>query len=89
MAAQPNGFNDRIYVRVPLDRSRTPAQVTALATADATQVRCKVVGCVTERWAGEHMLHIQVDLESTGYQQGPIRREGATVKVTIFPKDAR
>jgi len=86
MAAQQGGFNDRVYVRAPLEGPIAIANVTAQASAGGKPVQSRVVGYAVEEWAGEHILHVQVDLESSGYQQGPIRRQGATVEVRIVPE---
>jgi hypothetical protein len=48
-------------------------------------VESRVVGFAVEEWGGSRLLHVQVDLPSTGYLQGPIRRKGATVALTLGP----
>jgi hypothetical protein len=85
MGAQPNGFNDRVYAQIPLDGPVRIEQVSARATAGGTEVQSRVVGYAVEEWGGGRRLHVQVDLPSTGYQQGRIRREGATVEVSLQP----
>ena len=88
MAAQPNGFNDRIYVRIPLEGQVHITGVSAAATAQGKTVRSRVVGFAVEEWGRGRLLHVQVDLPSTGYQQGPMRTKRATVELTLHT-DAR
>jgi len=83
MAAQPNGFNDRIHVHMPLDGPAGVRTVSAAAAVDGKGVPSKVVGFAVEDWEGERYLHVQVDLPSTGYQQGPMRTKGATVELAV------
>ncbi|HJN15816.1 MAG TPA: hypothetical protein QGH10_10010, partial [Armatimonadota bacterium] len=85
MSAQQNGFNDRIYVQIPLTTTETIGSASAVASANGKPIRSRVVGFAIEEWAGKRTLHVQVDLESSGYQQGPIRRECATVELTLTP----
>lgn len=85
MAAQKNGFNDRVYVRFPLEKGIRVADVTATAKAKGREVRSRVVGAAVEKWRDELYLHVQVDTESSAYQGGPIRRKGATVELAIKP----
>ena len=85
LAAQQNGFNDRTYVRIPWDASAPPSSVDAVASSRGQAIRSRVVGYAVESWGGEQLLHVQVDVESSGYQQGPIRRKGATIELTPKP----
>jgi hypothetical protein len=85
MAAEANGFNDRVYVRVPLDSPAQVEAVTANVSPGGPTVDARVVGVAFEEGPLAKGLHVQVDLPSTGYQQGPIRREGATVTLTLRP----
>jgi hypothetical protein len=83
MAAQPNSFNDRLCVRIPLGGPADVRSVSASAAADGKSVPSKVVGFAVEDWGGQRYLHVQVDLPSTGYQQGPMRTKSATVELTL------
>jgi len=85
-SAVPNGFNDRVYGTIPLAPGEPdPTEVTARAEAGGRAVESRVVGFAVEEWGGSRLLHVQVDPPSTGYLQGPIRRKGATVALTLGP----
>jgi hypothetical protein len=81
-AVQQGGFNDRVYVQIPLRSSMNVGDVTATATGKET-LSSRVVGAAVESWQGERRLHVQVDLPSTGYQKGPIRKRGANVEIVV------
>lgn len=80
-------FNDRALVSCPLpDGAAAVRQVAAIeAEADGRPVPARLAGFGVEEDAGRSTLHVLVDLPSTGYQQGPIRRPGAIVRFRAEP----
>jgi hypothetical protein len=86
MAAQTNGFNDRVYVQVPIPADMRIGYLAAHAATNVQPVNCRVVGHAVETWKRSRSLHVQVDLPSTGYQQGPIRAQFSQVRLTIRAK---
>jgi len=80
-------FNDRALVSCPLpDGAATVRRIAAIeAVAEGRSVPARLVGFGMEKDAGRSTLHVLVDLPSTGYQQGPIRRPGAIVRFRAEP----
>ncbi len=88
MAAQEGGFNDRLYAAVEIDDpSRSAVRDVTAHDADGEGLQARLVGAAVEKWQGKTLLHIQIDVPSSGYQQGPIRVEGAGALVTLGPAE--
>ena len=85
LAAQTMGFNDRLYATVPWGVRAGPTAASVEAVVGAETARTRLVGQAVEEIGGQRLLHVQVDVESTGYQQGPIRTAGASVTVMMAP----
>jgi hypothetical protein len=75
-------FNDRALVSCPLPAGFAPVRAIAALEAEAggRRLGARLVGFGVEEDGGRSVLHVLVDLPSTGYQDGPIRRPGASVR---------
>jgi len=89
LAAVKNGFNDRALIsfELPVDFGL----VTAVEALDATaaggkKLRHRLVGWGVELDGGRRLLHVQVDLPSSGYMQSEFRTKGSAVKLSVTAK---
>jgi len=84
LSAVPNGFNDRLCVSLPLEAGQGVSSLEARVAVGHEGVRSRVVGHAVEGTRGEgRLLRAQVDVPSTGYQQGPIRRRGCSLSLAL------
>ena len=42
----------------------------------------RLIAFAVEQEGADKRLHVQVDMESTGYLEGPLRAAGATIRLT-------
>ena len=87
LAFKPNMFNDRVLYRIKLPvHLQHPSRVRVLGAANkASRIPFKLHGWAVEQDAGQSILHVQVDLKSTGYLQSVWRNKGAAVGIEITP----
>jgi len=86
LAAVKNGFNDRALVsfELPYDfGSVTSIEVLDATTTGGKKLRHRLVGWGVELDGGRRLLHVQVDLPSSGYMQSEFRTKGSTVKLNV------
>ncbi len=51
-------------------------------TSGGQPLTSKLIGFGVEQDGGANLLHVLIDLPSTGYQDGPFRKAGAKVSFT-------
>src|SRR5262249_19638133 len=75
LAQNPDQFNDRALISAALPAGWTGvSKVEVVDVAAAGQaLRHRLVGYAVESDAGGHVLHVQVDVPATGFQQSPFR----------------
>ena len=85
LASDPNGFNDRALVSVPLPEgwSRVTQVEVVGVEAGGQALKHRLVGFGVETDGDARTCHVQVDLPSTGYMQSPFRRAGSTVTLRL------
>jgi hypothetical protein len=83
LARNPDQFNDRALIAAAL-----PAGWTGVGTVEVIAVEAggrplehRLVGHAVESDAGRRVLHVQVDVPTTGVMQSPFRVAGATVRL--------
>ncbi|MBN1424860.1 hypothetical protein JXA88_09915 [Candidatus Fermentibacteria bacterium] len=87
LAFQRNMFNDRMLLSVPLaaeDPSSSSVRVLGAANGPR-RIEHRLQGWGIEHDAGGRVLHVQVDLASTGYMQSEWRTRGAAVGIEALP----
>ena len=74
-------FNDRALVTCNLPDGWTAVSdiVRLSVTAAGRTLAAKLVGFRVEQDGGANLLHVLIDLPSTGYQDGPFRTAGAKI----------
>jgi hypothetical protein len=78
-------YNDRALVVVDLPsgwRGAGKVEVVAVRARGQT-LTSRLVGHAVERDGGVRRLHVQVDVAAQGFQQSPLRHEGATVELLV------
>lgn len=82
--SQTNQFNDRALVtcKLPDGWIAVSAITQVSATVGAKAVTSKLIGFGVEQDGGTNLLHVLIDLPSTGYQEGPFRKAGAKISFT-------
>ncbi len=86
LAAVKNGFNDRALIACELPanwKQVGKVAVVAARSAEGKPLRNRLVGWAVESDGGKRVLRVQVDLPSTGYMQGPFRRKGSIVELSV------
>lgn len=86
LAADPNGFNDRALLSVPLppewNGGGARAEVVS-ATAGGNPTEFRLVGQAVERRGEEAELLVQVDFPTTGYMRSDFRGQGSVVELRV------
>jgi hypothetical protein len=83
--SQTKQFNDRALVtcKLPDDWTAVSGIARLSVTAGGQTLTGKLIGFGVEQDGGANLLHVLIDLPSTGYQEGPFRKAGAKVSFTV------
>ncbi len=83
-------FNDRLLVTCDWTGvSRTPESVVVESVrAGGQDLPHRLVAWAVEQDGGQTLLHIQVDVLSTGYLDSPLRRKGAECRLAVRGRSA-
>ncbi len=75
LSANKQQFNDRIYVQIPLPKGVTEVSEVSVksATAGGKSLRHELMAHAVEIIDGHHLLHVQVDFPTSGYQISEMR----------------
>jgi len=76
-------FNDRALLFFGLPNGWDTVKKVSISdvTVNDKLIKHKLVGYAVERDGKVSMLHIQIDLPSSGYMQSPFRKKGARIKL--------
>lgn len=83
--SETNQFNDRAWIVLPLPEGWKEVSEVSVdrVESEGKAIRHRLIGFAVEEEGAVHQLHIQVDLPSTGYMTGPMRREGSKLCLTV------
>jgi hypothetical protein len=84
--SKDNPFNDRAYAVVPLPDEWNTISTVRLEkiTVKEKMLNGKLAGFAVEHDKGKNVLHVQIDMPSSGYMVGEFRNENSRIELTII-----
>jgi len=76
-------FNDRALIVFGLPNGWDTVKKVSISdvTVNGKSIKHKLIGYAVERDGKISILHIQIDLPSSGYMQSPFRKKGARIRL--------
>jgi len=83
--SQTGQFNDRLLISCewPEDRQDVGSLAVEHVTTRGQSLPHRLIGWAIEEDGGRTLLHVQVDVLSTGYLDSPLRTAGAECRITV------
>lgn len=83
LSAVKNLFNDRIYLKIPFDSLPKESFKGKIVSCKMRGALLKLVGSLIEEDQGQKFLHLQIDVQTSAYMRGPLRKPGAKLTLLI------